>query len=163
MTELWKQARIQLIVFSLTEVEFAVPIRQVWRVEPAGEHSVTKVPRAPAFLEGVINVRGQVVPVLDLKKRFGLPLVERPPKARILITEIETQRVGLLVDTVSDILWVPTERIDPPPPMVAQISGVFVQGVAKLEKERLLIILDLEEILSRSERQELQSLQAQAE
>ena len=154
MTEQSKRARIQLIVFRLGQTEFAVPIDQVWRVEPLAEQHVTWVPRAPGFLEGVVNVRGQVIPVLDLKKRLGVSSDQRPPRARVLIVEMEDQRVGLIVDAVSDILWFPTDKVEPPPPMVAQISGVFVQGVVK-EEERLLIILDLREILSPGEREEL--------
>ncbi len=154
MTEHQKRTRIQLIVFRLGSAEFAVPIEQVWRVEPLAEHTVTWVPRAPSFLEGVCNVRGQVIPVLDLKKRLGIPAEERTARARVLIVEMEDQRVGLIVDAVSDILWFPTDQIEPPPPMVAHISGVFVQGVGK-EEGRLLIVLDLREVLSPGERTEL--------
>jgi purine-binding chemotaxis protein CheW len=153
MTE-QKRARIQVIVFRLEQDQFAVPIDQVWHVERLAEQTITWVPRGPAFLEGVFNVRGQVIPVLDLKKRLGMPARERAPRARILIVEMQDQRVGLIVDAVSDILWFATDRIEPPPPMVAQISGVFVQGVVR-EEERLLIVLDLREVLSPGEREEL--------
>ena len=149
-----KRARLQLIVFRLDPAEFAVPVEQVWQVERLAEQTITWVPRGPAFLEGVFNVRGQVIPVLDLKKRLGITVGERPPRSRVLIVEMDDQRVGLIVDAVSDILWAATDQIEPPPPMVAQISGVFVQGVVK-EEERLLILLDLREILSPGERQEL--------
>lgn len=154
MSEQQKRTRIQLIVFRLGTTEFAVPIDQVWRVEPLADHAITWVPRAPSFLEGVFNVRGQVIPVLDLKKRLGMPAEERTARARVLIVEMEEQRVGLIVDAVSDILWFFTDQIEPPPPMVAQISGVFVQGVCK-EEGRLLIILDLREVLSPGEKAEL--------
>jgi purine-binding chemotaxis protein CheW len=157
MAEIRERTRIQLVVFTLNQVEFAVPIEQVWRVEPLAEHPVTWVPRAPAFLEGVVNVRGQVIPVLDLKKRFGFAATEQPPRARLLIVEMGTERTALIVDAVSDIRWFPTSKVEAPPPMVAQISGVFVQGVGK-EDERLLIILDLREVLSPAERQELQEI-----
>jgi purine-binding chemotaxis protein CheW len=162
MTELMERTRVQLIVFSLDQLEFAVPIEQVWRVESLAEQAVTRVPRAPDFLEGVINVRGQVIPAVDLKKRFEFPVTERPPRSRVLVVEIEGQRVGLIVDGVSDILWMPTSKIEPPPPMVAHISGVFVQGVAR-EDDRLLIILDLTETLSLAERQELQAMEMPGE
>ncbi len=155
MTEQQKRSRLQLIVFRLDQTEFAVPIEQVWRVEPLAEQPITWVPRAPAFLEGVFNVRGQVIPVLDLKRRLGIPVEERSPRARVLIVEMGDQRVGLIVDAVSDILWFAADRVEPPPPMVAQISGVFVRGVGK-EEGRLLIILDLGEVLSPAERAELQ-------
>jgi purine-binding chemotaxis protein CheW len=129
-------------------------------VESLAEQTPTRVPRAPAFLEGVVNVRGQVIPLVDLKKRLGFPAAERPPKSRLLVVEMEGQRVGLIVDAVSDILWVATARIEPPPPMVAQISGVFVQGVAKEENDRLLIILDLRETLNPQERRELKETES---
>ncbi len=160
MTALQERTRIQLIVFNLDQYEFAVPIEQVWRVESLAEQTPTRVPRAPAFLEGVVNVRGQVIPLVDLKKRLGFPTAERPPKSRLLVVEMEGQRVGLIVDAVSDILWVATARIEPPPPMVAQISGVFVQGVAKEENDRLLIILDLRETLNPQERRELKEMES---
>ncbi len=159
MSELRERTRIQLIVFALDQVEFAVPIEQVWRVEPLAEHPLTWVPRAPAFLEGVVNVRGQVIPVLDLKKRLGLGAAGPAARARLLIVEMGTQRAALIVDAVSDIRWFPTNRIEPPPPMVAQISGVFVQGVGR-EDDRLLIILDLREVLSPAERRQMQELAA---
>jgi len=149
-----KRARTQVIIFRLGPDEFAVPIEQVWQVERLADQTVTWVPRGPDFLEGVINVRGQVIPVVDLKKRLGMPAGERPPRARILIVEMAEQRVGLIVDAVSDICWFPTDQIEPPPPMVAQISGVFVQGVVR-EEERLLILLDLREVLTPGEREEL--------
>jgi purine-binding chemotaxis protein CheW len=159
MTETAERTRIQLIVFNLDQHEFAVPIEQVWRVEALADQTPTRVPRAPAFLEGVVNVRGQVVPLVDLKKRLGFSAASRPPKSRLLVVEMEGQRVGLIVDGVSDIMWVVTARIEPPPPMVAQISGVFVQGVAKEEGDRLLIILDLREALTPGERQELKAME----
>jgi purine-binding chemotaxis protein CheW len=159
MTESSERTRIQLIVFNLDQHEFAVPIEQVWRVESLADQTPTRVPRAPAFLEGVVNVRGQVVPMVDLKKRLGFPTSSRPPKSRLLVVEMEGQRVGLIVDGVSDIMWVATARIEPPPSMVAQISGVFVQGVAKEENDRLLIILDLREALTPGERQELRAVE----
>ena len=159
MTESPERTRIQLIVFNLDQHEFAVPIEQVWRVESLADQTPTRVPRAPAFLEGVVNVRGQVVPMVDLKKRLGFPATNRPPKSRLLVVEMDGQRVGLIVDGVSDIMWVATARIEPPPSMVAQISGVFVQGVAKEENDRLLIILDLREALTPGERQELRAVE----
>lgn len=157
MAESHRKARLQLIVFTLNSIEFAVPIEQVWRVEPLAELRMTRVPRAPDFLEGVVNVRGHVLPILDLKKRFALPQVERPPKSRLLIVEIGASRVGLIVDTVSNIIWFPTARIVPPPPMVAQISGVFVQGMAQ-DENTLLIILDLQSVLDPAEQAELEHL-----
>jgi len=162
MSESQRKARLQLIVFTLNSIEFAVPIEQVWRVEPLAELRATRVPRAPDFLEGVVNVRGHVIPILDLKKRFALAQVERPPKSRLLVVEMGASRVGLIVDTVSNIIWFPTNRIVPPPPMVAQISGVFVQGIAQ-DENTLLIILDLQSILDPTEQADLEQFVPPAE
>ncbi|MBN1484494.1 MAG: chemotaxis protein CheW [Chloroflexia bacterium] len=162
MAELQKKVRQQLIVFTLSEVRFAVPIEQVWRVEPLAEQRLSRVPRSPAFLEGVVNVRGRVLPVLDLKKRFGLPASAPLPKARLLIVELEEQYVGLIVDTVEDILWFPTARIEEPPAMIAQISGEFVQGVGQ-GPEELLVILDLHRVLSLDERRQLRQAELGSE
>ena len=159
MTDLMERTRVQLIVFRLDQLEFAVPIEQVWRVESLADQTITRVPRAPAFLTGVTNVRGQVIPAVDLKERFKFPASERPPKARVLVVEMEGQRIGLIVDGVSDILWMPTSKIELPPPMIAHISDIFVRGVAK-EDDRLLIILDLTKTLSTKELQELQAVKA---
>lgn len=145
--------RVQLLAFTLNRLEFAVPVEQVWRVEPLTGQKVTPVPWAPAFLAGVINVRGQVIPVLDLKKRFGLAAGELPPRPRILVVQAQGQRVGVMVDAVSDILWLPADRLEPPPTTLAQINGVFVRGVAK-EGERLLLVLDLKQVLAPSQPQE---------
>ncbi|MBN1888694.1 MAG: chemotaxis protein CheW [Thermoflexales bacterium] len=149
--------KIQLVIFSLDQLEFGVPVEQVWRVESMAEQTVTRVPRAPAFLEGVVNVRGQIIPALDLKKRFELGASQHRPRARLLIVHMQDQRVGLIVDTVSDIALIPSAQVEPPPPMVAQISGVFVQGVAR-QDQRLLIILNLNETLDPRERQALKEL-----
>jgi len=162
MSDLKRTARIQLIVFTLNDLDFAVPIGQVWRVVPLSEQTMTRVPRAPVFLEGVVNVRGRVVPVLDLKKRFGLPETPYSPKARLLVVEMDEHRVGLIVDTVSSILWFPTAQIEPPPPMIAQISGAFVQGVAQDERT-LLIILDLQQVLNLEERGQLAGIEVPTE
>jgi purine-binding chemotaxis protein CheW len=157
VTEIQTQ-KIQLVIFGLNQIEFGVPVEQVWRVESLAEQTVTRVPRAPAFLEGIVNVRGQLVPVMDLKKRFELPTSPRPPKARLLIVHMQDQHVGLIVDTVSDIAWIPSAQVEPPPPMVDQISGVFVQGVAR-QDQHLLIILSLSETLDPRERQALKELE----
>lgn len=157
-----EQTRFQVVVFRLDQHDFAVPVEQVWRVEPLLGQTITRVPRAPAFLEGVINVRGQVIPVLDLKKRLDFPLGERPPKPRILIVEVDQQRVGMIVDAVTDIPWCAAADVEAPPPMVAQINGIFVRGIAK-EDERLLIILNLNETLNPAERKELEEMESVGE
>ena len=140
--------QIQMIVFKLEETEFAVPITQAIRIVRLS--SITRVPRAPDFLEGVINVEGEVTPVVDLKKRFSLSRTPYGSKARIIIIETEAQQVGLMVDLVCEILTLPAEAIEPPPNMIADINGVYLTGVAQLDN-RLLVILDLANVLTLKE------------
>ncbi|MBN1180268.1 MAG: chemotaxis protein CheW [Anaerolineae bacterium] len=161
MSERGQHTRVQLIVFHVEQIEFAVPIDQVWRVELLSDHTITRVPRALPFLIGVINVRGQVIPLFDLASRLGFPSSGLPAKARVIIVEMDDQRVGLIVDGVHDIRWFPTAKIEPPPPTIAQINGVFVNGVGK-EDDRLLVILDLCEVLTPGERQQLQEMHTEA-
>jgi purine-binding chemotaxis protein CheW len=137
--------REQTIVFALGETEFGVPITQAVRIVRV--IPMTRVPRAPAYLEGVINVEGTVVPVVDLKQRLALPQTPRDDKARIVIVETKGQRVGMIVDWVTEILPLPTRTIEPAPSMIADINGVYLTGVARLD-HRLLILLDLTRVLT---------------
>ncbi len=145
----------QFVVFRLDETEFAVPIEQVLRIIPLMES--TRVPRAPAFLEGVINLHGDIVPVVDLKKRFQLMETPYGEETRIVVVQVHDQRVGMIVDAVTEILWLPTTAIDPPPAMIADISGVYLTGVATHD-DRLFIILDLSRVLTTEEVAELEEL-----
>ncbi|HIC93174.1 MAG TPA: chemotaxis protein CheW [Anaerolineae bacterium] len=144
--------RTQLVIFKLGESEFGVEIGQVLRI--ARLMDITRVPRAPRFLEGVINVHGEIIPVLDLKKRLDLPEGEYGDQARILIVEVEGQKVGMMVDSVMEITWVPASAIEPPPEMVAEVSGVYLTGLGRLD-DRLIIILDLSRVLTTEEVEEL--------
>ena len=130
----------QYVVFRLGETRFGVEIGQVLRIVRLTP--ITRVPRAPHFLEGVINYHSQIVPVVDLKKRMALPDGGEIDAARILIVELATQSIGMLVDAVVGIVRLTDESIEPPPEMVAQINGVYLTGVAHQEK-RLIMLLDL--------------------
>jgi len=153
----------QYVVFRLGETRFGVGINQVLRIVRLTP--ITRVPRAPHFLEGVINYHGQVVPVVDLKKRLALPGGEEyGDAARILIVELETQSIGMLVDAVVRILRLPDESIEPPPEMVAQVNGVYLTGVAHYEykdEERLIVLLDLSRVLTVEEVAEMEAWRAE--
>ena len=145
--------RAQFVIFCLDGAEFGVPIGQVVRIVRLVE--ITRVPRAPNFLEGVINLRGEIVPVIDLKKRFGLENgTEYGDKARILIVEVPDdegrQLVGMLVDAVTEIRWLPASAVGAPPPMVAGISPAYLAGVGQVD-DRLVVILDLDRVLCTEE------------
>lgn len=153
--EILEGERTQYVIFRLDGSEFGVEIGQVLRITRLME--VTRVPRAPSFLEGVANIHGEMVPVVDLKKRFELPWQEYGDKARILVVEVEGQTVGMIVDSVTQITWIPTSAIEPPPEMVAEISGVYLTGLGRLD-DRLIIFLDLSRVLTTEEVGELEQM-----
>lgn len=136
---------LQLVTFSIGEEEFGVNILKVKEINRAME--ITKVPRAPDFVEGVINLRGTVIPIIDLRKRFGLMAKPADKDTRIIVIEINGIIVGFVVDAVSEVLRIPAGTVEPPPPVVAGVESDYINGVGKL-RERLLIMLDLDRLLT---------------
>ncbi len=145
---------LQMVSFVLNEEEFGVDILKVQEIIRIVE--LTRVPNAPHFVEGVINLRGRIVPVIDLRKRFGLPQNEFDKNSRIVIVAVNNLVVGFLVDKVKEVLRVPKAVIEPPPEITSTIHTDYIIGVAKLD-DRLLIVLDLERILAPSEQNELEA------
>jgi purine-binding chemotaxis protein CheW len=123
--------------------------------------SVTHVPRAPQFMEGVINLRGQLIPIIDLRARFGMPRAEHTKNTRIVVTEIGAKRVGMVVDSVSEVLRLPTDQIEDAPEMITGVDTEYIRGVGKIE-DRLIILLDLAKIISGSEKRDLESTEVEA-
>ena len=149
------QNMLQLVSFKLKQEEFGVNILQVQEIIRMQE--ITNVPNAPEFVEGVINLRGRVIPIVDLRKRFGLESKEHSSATRIIVVMIGDVQVGLIVDEVSEVLRISEDTVEPPPPIVAGIESDYIKGVGKLE-DRLLILLDLNKILSMEEKQSLQKV-----
>jgi purine-binding chemotaxis protein CheW len=143
----------QLVVFQLGAELYGVDIARVHEIIRL--QSITRVPRAPSFVEGVINLRGKVIPVVDLRRRFGLPTTEHTRATRTVVVEIGDQVVGIIVDSVSEVLRVSTSTIEPPSPVVAGIDSEYLHGIAKLP-ERLVILLDLDRVLAREERRAIE-------
>lgn len=145
----------QLVVFSLLDEDYGIDIYKVQEI--IQYRDITYVPKAPVFVKGVINLRGRVIPVIDLKERFGLPEKEITSDTRIIVVEISSQTVGLIVDSVTEVLRIPKTDIEPPPP-VTTIEADFIEGVGKLD-ERLIIILDIDRILTKEEKVELAGIE----
>jgi purine-binding chemotaxis protein CheW len=143
----------QLVVFQLGAELYGVEIARVHEIIRL--QTVTRVPRAPAFVDGVINLRGKVIPVVDMRRRFGLPSAEHTRASRIVVVEIGDQVVGIVVDGVSEVLRVSTATVEPPSPVVAGRDSEFLHGIAKLP-ERLVMLLDLDRVLAREERRALE-------
>ena len=136
------------MTFKLDGEEFAVDILKVQEIIRTVE--TTRVPNAPEFVDGVINLRGKVVPVIGLRKRFGLAPCEKDVQNRIVVVEVGGSVAGLAVDSVSEVLRVPEDTIEPAPKLV-KVDRDYVSGVGKMQ-DRLLILLDVDRILSDAER-----------
>ncbi|WP_457570986.1 chemotaxis protein CheW [Desulfovulcanus sp.] len=143
---------LQLVTFRIGEEEFGVDILRVQEIIRTME--ITRVPQSPDFVEGVINLRGKVIPIIDLRKRFGMEVKEHDKHTRIIVVEINNMIVGFVVDAVSEVLRIPADTVEPPPPVVAGVDAEYISGVGKLD-DRLLILLDLERVLSREEQEVL--------
>ena len=143
----------QLVTFRLGDEEYAVDVGQVQEIVRLT--SITAVPRSASYVEGVVNLRGRIVPVIDLAGRFGLARRPRSKASRIVITEVGGRTVGMLVDAVSEVLRLEASAIDPTPEMLqAGIQADFITGIGKLEG-RLLIMLDLPRVLCGQDETEL--------
>ncbi len=139
---------LQLVSFTLGREEFGIDILRVQEINKMS--SVTRVPNAPSFIEGVINLRGKVIPIIDLRRRFGMVKVDHDKNTRIIVVETHNKTVGFIVDSVKEVLRVPTSVVDPPPPVVAGISSDYIEGVGKLN-DRLLVLLNLDRVLASNE------------
>lgn len=139
---------LQLVSFNIGSEEFGVDILKVQEINRMVE--ITRVPQAPSYVEGVINLRGKVIPIVDLRKRFNLEVKEYDKNTRIVVVDISGNIMGMVVDSVSEVLRLPSNTIEPPPEIVANINSEYIKGVAKLE-DRLLIFLDLSKVIDVSE------------
>ncbi|MDI6908138.1 MAG: chemotaxis protein CheW [Thermoanaerobacterales bacterium] len=142
----------QVVVFQLAEQTYGVDIARVYEI--IRMEAITRVPRAPQFVEGVINLRGRIIPVIDLRRRFGMPQNEQTRASRIIIVEMNGMTVGMVVDAVLEVLRLPAESIEPPPPVINGIDSAYLRGIA-LWGERLIIMLDTEKVLVEAEQKEL--------
>jgi purine-binding chemotaxis protein CheW len=150
-----KEGETQLVVFVLASEEFACNIADVREVLKMIR--ITPLPRSLNFVEGVINLRGEVIPVIDLRKRFNLPSVDRTDESRIIIVEVEERMVGLTVDSVSEVIRLSNKQIQEAPTQVAGEQTNLIMGVGKID-ERMLIILNLARILTSEEQIALDDL-----
>lgn len=148
-----QEETVQIVIFKLGEEEFGVNILQVREIEKL-DQGITRVPKAPHFVEGIINLRGEIIPIVDLRRRFGLTLPELGYNSRVIIVEVGDALVGMLVDAVVEVLRVPVSAIEPAPAITKGVDAYFLAGVAKLDT-RLIVLLNLERTLSSEEAKEL--------
>ncbi|MGB9813171.1 MAG: chemotaxis protein CheW [Thermovenabulum sp.] len=134
----------QYVIFRLGDEEYGINILQVKTIEKV--LPITRIPRAPYYVKGVINLRGEIIPVIDLKKKFNLPERELTPDARIIIVSVSDVTIGMIVDSATEVIQLPQEAVEPANSVNVGINSDFIEGVGKLE-DRLLIILNLEKLL----------------
>ena len=146
---------LQVVGFRIGNETYGVRIGSVREIVRVPE--ITAVPSAPDLIEGVINLRGKIIPVMDLRKRFGQTEIQPDKKNRILVVELENKLVGLIVNAASEVLKIPPSDIETPGNVFAEGESSYVTGVGKL-KGRLIILLDLSKLLQRPEFKRLEAV-----
>ncbi len=147
---------LHIVGFRIGRETFGVPIALVHEIVRLPD--ITAVPDAPDYVEGVINLRGKIISVIDLRKRFGELEITRNKKNRILVTEVDGKLVGLIVDAASEVMKIPESQVEPPPTVYEQGELNYVTGVGKL-RDRLVILIDLSKVMQKGELHRLVDLQ----
>ena len=150
----------QFISFSVGEEEYGLELLRVKEVIRIRE--ITWLPKAPTFVKGIINLRGDVIPIIDLRDKFGLPPKENTAMTRVIVVEVEGRLMGMVVDSASQVVRIPAGQIDPPPPVLGGLSQEFITGVGKLD-DKLIILLNTDAILTIEEMKALGSMDATPE
>jgi len=141
---------LQLVSFRLGQEEFGIDILKVQEINRMVD--ITHVPQAPSYCEGVINLRGKVIPVIDLRTKFGLEAKPRDKETRIAVCDVNDMQIGMIVDSVQEVLRIPGSSVEACPEIATRVGQDYIKGVAKLEN-RLLLFLDISKIAA-----EVQSL-----
>lgn len=148
---------LKVIVFGLGNEEYGIEVDKVRTIERMCP--ITRVPKTPSFIKGVINLRGVVVPVIDLRGRFNLAETELTDNSRIIVVAVADMEVGFIVDSANDVTDIDGDEIDSPPEIVGGIKAKYLRGIAKLNEDRLLIMLNLSEVLNKDEIIQLEGLE----
>lgn len=144
---------IKVLIFKINDESYAADIMDVERI--LGYEETTKIPEAPEFVDGVRNYEGKILPVINLCIKFGIPFEEIKDDAKVIVTKSKNNKIGMLVDSVSEVRDVDSENIEVPPEIVAGISKRYVKGLIKIEDE-IIIFLNLNAILTEEEQKLLQ-------
>jgi purine-binding chemotaxis protein CheW len=149
---------LQLVTFKLGNEEFGVDILKVQEINRM--MNITRIPNAPPFIEGVINLRGKIIPIVDLRKKLGFDNGngESEKTTRIIVVELDGLVLGFIVDSVSEVLRIPENTIEPPPSIVGGVESDYIEGVGKLDN-RLLILLELKKLFSSTDRKDIEGFE----
>ncbi|AOY75910.1 chemotaxis protein CheW [Clostridium formicaceticum] len=148
-------AERQYVIFKLCGEEYGVAIQHVQEITEYKQ--ATSVPNVPDFIEGIINLRGNITPIVSLKKKFNLQEKEIKESNRIIIINLMDKQVGFIVDDASQVLTMDEKQIENPPELLTGIERQYIIGIGKVD-EKIIILLDLEKILTEKEKQEIQAM-----
>lgn len=147
---------LQLVSFNIENEEYGIDILRVEEIIRI--ISITKIPNAPDFIEGVINLRGKVIPVIDLRTRLKRTKKSHDNNTRVIVVEVSGMTVGFIVDSVKEVLRIPKNITEPPPTLVSGLDSEYITAIGKLE-DRLIILLDLDKVLDFNQKKELSEVQ----
>jgi purine-binding chemotaxis protein CheW len=142
----------QIVSFRLANEEYGVDIMRIQEIILPGQ--ITRMPQVPDFICGLINLRGHVIPIVDLRRRFKLTAADRDDDTRIIVANVGERTIGMVVDAVNEVLRINSKQVEPPPSSVAGIDHDYITGLVKFE-DRILILLDIQSILSEQEQSAL--------
>lgn len=145
----------QFVVFRLESEEYAIDIMNVKEIGPY--ELTTKVPNAPEFITGVVNYRGEVIPIIDLKKKFMLEESNKTVEKRVIVIGLDGKQIGFVVDEASETITFDDSEVDPPPEIILDATRKYITGVGKKEN-RLIIIIDLSKVLNKEEQAKVKNL-----
>jgi purine-binding chemotaxis protein CheW len=144
------QGELKFLVFRLGHDEFGLPIEAVDEVAHVPTE-ITRLPKTPKFLEGVVNLRGEVLPVVDQRRRFDMPKFEEGEVRRLIVVRTERHRAGLIVDSVSEVLRVPADAVEPAPDLTEETTRLVRSVINLKDRDRMVLLLDPAELLTRAE------------
>ncbi|MBZ2174097.1 chemotaxis protein CheW [Schnuerera sp. xch1] len=147
----------QYVVFNLGKEEFGIDIMKVKEIIPYKES--TNVPKTPDFIDGIINYRGGVIPIINLKKRFDMNTTEITKETRIIVINLEDKEIGFVVDQASQTIRLNDDNIEPAPGVISQIDKRFITAIGKIDEERLLILLNLHNVLTDKEKSKIREME----
>ncbi len=148
-------AKSQIVVFNLAGQEYSMDIMKVLEISPY--QAVSSVPEVPSYIEGIINLRGTIYPIFNLRKRLHMPEAEVDEKTKIIIMNLDKINVGFIVDSVQEIMTIEEEEIDPTPEMLRRYESRYIKGITKKD-EKIIIILDVDLLLSEDDQSILDNI-----
>ncbi len=153
-----KESLKQLVTFTIGEETYGLEILKVQEIVRLPQ--ITKLPKAPAFVKGVIDLRGSIIPILDLREKFGLDGIPYSEKTRVIVLEASGKKIGIIVDTVSKVIQASKKDIAPPPNAITGADNQFISGVIRLE-DKLIILLDIGNMFSEATIAQLHGIDAE--